>query len=65
MSIQPSDPAARPPIQIAARERRARRRDDAVIQAELRRLAQLAAGEAGDSGRGLDREDDSFPDRAA
>lgn len=65
MSIQPRDRAARALIGSAARGRRARRRDEAIIQAELRRLAQLGGRVPRRPGDASDREHDPCPDPAA
>lgn len=65
MSIQPRDPAVRPLRQAASRGQRARRFDEAIIQGELRRLAQLGGRVARHSVDASDRDYYPPPDRAA
>jgi hypothetical protein len=65
VSIQPVDSATRPLSHTAAPWRRARRRDEAIIQAELRRLAQLGGRAVSEPADAADREPGPYPDRAA
>jgi hypothetical protein len=65
VSIEPRDPAVRAPMQAAFRGQRARRLDDAIIQGELRRLAQLGGRVARHSVDASNRDFDPPSDRAA
>jgi hypothetical protein len=65
VSIQPRLPAVRPLIQTAGPARRARRRYEAIIQAELRRLAHLGGRVVSEPVGASDSEYDPRPDRAA
>jgi hypothetical protein len=59
---QPVDSVTRPSIQTAVPRGQARRRDDAIIQAELRRLAQLGGRVPSEPRDAADREHDAYPE---
>jgi len=65
VGIQPGDHAVRRFIQTASHGRRARRRDEAIIQAELRRLAQRGKRVARGPLGATDREHDPSADRVS